>query len=149
MRVAWWKTSTRGAASASYKPAREGWGREGGTGEHFLLQDHYIQADGMGIGIEHDDDLFDQPVQNEDEGDQDQESSSAVIKWHQWTKAKRTKFAQEYPGFEDPAVKPWTTRAQVQLRGLPKQLTPEWCFQNEYTLVQTQDLSFPGNPGDP
>ena len=38
-------------------------------------------------------------------------------------------------GIPDVSVKPWTGRANVHLRGLPKQISPEFCFQNECPTI--------------
>ncbi len=61
-----------------------------------------------------------------------EEEEQRVIKWHTETKARRRKC-----GLVDVSIKPWTARSGVFLRGLPKQLTPDFCFQNECHRMST------------
>ena len=68
-------------------------------------------------------------VGKDSESDGDSESSSPV--WHSETRNWRGK----YKLTDDFAGRIYTNRSSVHLRGLPKQLTPDWCFQNECALV--------------
>ncbi len=59
----------------------------------------------------------------------ERETAGKAIVWHKETYLKRQRLS-----IPDLAIKPWTGRAPTHLRGLPRQLEPYWCFQNEFLL---------------